>query len=148
MKRVVLACLLLLPLSSIAAEYPCVFLDIRLKNQMKTACHLVNFNLISGAIPMSKKINNLPLTIDPGQMTPPFTISELGWDETADLSLTYDCGENKKITIESQKGLCRRSAVVNGIALSTSSMTATAETMDGLYWEGRSGSITWTFSEI
>lgn len=147
MKELILALLFLHPLPVIAGLYPCVFLDIQIKNQMQTACHLDKLKLRSGAIP-DKMINDLPVVIEPGQMTDPFRISELGLDEIANLSLTYDCGENKKIMIESKKGLCRRNAVVTGISIAPNNVDVSYEASNGLYFEGKQGSITWTFKEI
>lgn len=146
MRKLLLALLFAQPLSAMATIYPCVFLDIRIKNQLQSTCQLAALELISGSI-LYKNINRLPISIAPGQLTAPFTISELNWDENADLSLTYDCGENKRITIESEKGLCRRNAVVQGTVLLSQNMNATYDATNGLYWGNQPATITWTLTE-
>jgi hypothetical protein len=93
-------------------------------------------------------INDIPLVIPVGEVSDPFTVTENSINNNLDLYLAYQCGENKTIKLNMEKGLCRRNAVLNAVVVSAHNLDATCDAENGLYWDNKPASITWTLSDV
>ena len=138
--------LCLLPALGFAGEFPCVHLKLKVKNQTQSVCHLIGIKADAGQV-FGTNINDLPILIPVGQISDSFTLSENGF-EGVDFSFTFECGENKTITINAKKGLCRRNAIVEGAIYATNGLNATFEESNGLYWGNQPGNIVWTLTDM
>ncbi len=146
MKKLLALLLYLYPVLGLAGDYPCIYLTIRIKNEAQSACHLVGFKMVSGYV-QGANLNDIPLVIPVGQTSASFMVAE-AFSDKLDLDLTYECGENKTVKFDMQKGLCRYNAVVTGSVLSTTNLDAKFEASNGLYWDNKPASIVWTLSDI
>lgn len=126
-----------------SADYPCVHFMIRIQNNTQSSCILTKIKLLAGHV---TNVNDLPLEIPAGQSADPFDVSEWG-SQGSDIVLTYRCGDGQYAKFESQKDLCRRNALVSGSVVSTVKMDATYTVADGLYWDNKPGTISWTLSD-
>ena len=131
----------------VAGDYPCVHLHVKIKNETQSACHLVGFKMTSGNV-LSENLNDIPLVIPVGQISESFVVSE-GYFDPLDLTLAYECGENKTVKFDMQKGLCRHNAVVTGSVLSaTNNLDVQFEALNGLYRANKPARIVWTLRDI
>lgn len=73
-------------------------LSIIIKNQTQDTCHLEQQNIQEYNTIQTK--NNIPATIEAGQESQPYIVYTLRRDGP-NISLTYNCGENKFVTISS-----------------------------------------------
>lgn len=121
--------------------YPCVYFNITIKNNTANDCQLIQKFVRFGAI-SSATIE--PTKIAAGQESQSFEMSENGFNGP-DIVLTYQCGNNQIITIESQKNLCMNNGDITGSILSLSNIDATYTKVTGSYWKNKKGSIYWTF---
>jgi len=144
MKKLFLSLLSLCPLLAWAGDYPCIYLNMRIKNQTQSTCHLIGLELLSGIV---RTINDIPLVISEGEISNRFVVTESTFNPL-DLVLTYECGANKIVRFESQKGLCRQHATVDGTVLVSTNLDAKFEASNGLYWDNKPGTITWTLTDI
>lgn len=127
-----------------SGDYPCVHFMIRIQNNTQSSCFLTKIKLLAGHV---TNVNDLPLEIPAGQSTDPFDVSEWG-TQMSDIVLTYRCGDGQFVKFESQKDLCRRNAQVVGSVISALKMDATYTGTDGLYWDNKPGTISWTLSDL
>lgn len=135
------------PMLGMAADYPCIHLKIKIKNQTQSVCHLTEIKMNFAQILMNN-INDIPLVIPVGEVSDPFTVTEGSFNNNLDLYLAYQCGENKTIKLSMEKGLCRKNPVLNAAVVSANNLDATFDAANGLYWDNKPASIVWTLSDV
>ncbi len=123
-----------------SGEYPCVFFNITIKNNTANDCQLIQNFVKHGTIVSTTQAL---IKIASGQESQPFEMSEYGFNGP-DIVLTYQCGNNQMITIESQKNICMNNNAITGSILSRSNIDATYTKINGDYWKNKKGSIYWT----
>lgn len=129
---------LALSLSAHARYDSCAYLSIVMTNNGPETCYLTNANIKYGRLSRSSSI---PTEIPPGASTPPFEMRQTFF--SPDLALTYQCGQEQQITVESTQNYCLfSSGRIHGYAYNSYRMGAEYTKDEGSVW-GRHGEITW-----
>ncbi|MCR9192383.1 MAG: hypothetical protein NXI01_06945 [Gammaproteobacteria bacterium] len=125
----------------------CINLEIAVKNNTPYDCYLTQINLKHGYFLSLETAlqTKLSLKIAPGATSSPLTFAE-EYAHGPDVHLSYECGPERTITIESKQRLCRGKEGVYGQIITATAMDATYTTIVASYWSGTSGKISWILS--
>ncbi|MCR9191546.1 MAG: hypothetical protein NXI01_02680 [Gammaproteobacteria bacterium] len=134
---------ILLCTSTVYAE--CAHMKITIDNNTPETCLLVENHLKHGKINFYSAI---PRTILSGAESFPILLEESlsPINPGIELSLTYQCGEGRQISILSQKSGCYSGNSTQAQITATSKMNATYDITSGNFWSPNQvgGSIYWT----
>lgn len=118
----------------------CGFLSLAISNNNPSACTLVRKELRHGNMSSGTLVPGL---IPAGGTSYPFEIAQTFFGP--DLILTYQCGEDREVTFESQQNMCLFVAGnITGMVHSAYNMSAAFASENGSYWWSSHGFISWT----
>ncbi len=150
MKKV-LSIALLLGSSVVHAENKtCLLLDVTIQNNTPYTCQLVSATINSG---MTSDLKHLPLLIQPGTESSPFSMSEIPGETTIlsgqgpNVTLSYTCGEGQSITIQSsQTPFISYIKKTTGKIIASKEMDANLSTTEANCLSREPGKIHWIFN--
>lgn len=120
----------------------CGQLHVLISNHASDACTLVAQTLIHGQLESGSSI---PTYIPAKTDAKSFSLAQMGYGP--DLLLTYQCGEGKKITFESQQDSCYyKAGDVKGTLLDATNMDGFNQIQTGDF-SGKAGIISWIFED-
>ena len=121
------------------ADYDnCAYLSVVIANNGNEPCYLTESYLKHGSLGYYDPV---PEVIYPNTYSQPFEVRQSIFGP--DISLTYQCGQGRQITIESQQNFCLfMGGTITGMAYNNYYMGADYTKSEGSYW-GRHGEITW-----
>jgi hypothetical protein len=142
MKHAITSGMLLCTLAASSAfAFDCNYLQIAFVNTLPTACHLVKQELKHGYF-------------DYFTYAPPYIEANSSFNSIIlrqsfhgpELELTYECGDNKTITLLNHQDYCFMSpGQVSAQVLQAENMSAKANTTTGSFWGSQPGTIVWGF---
>ena len=137
-----LCALALLGLSAQGFSENCGQLHILISNHTSNDCTLVAQTVIHGSLESGISI---PTHIDAKTDAKAFIMSQMGYGP--DILLTYQCGEGKKITFESQQDACYyKAGEIKATLLDASNMDGFSQVQSGDL-SGKAGIVSWIFED-
>lgn len=120
----------------------CGQFHILISNHTSDTCTLVAQTVIHGQLESGVSI---PTVIEAKTDAKAFVMSQLGYGP--DLLLTYQCGEGKKITFESQQDACYyKAGEIKATLLDASNMDGFSQVQTGDL-SGKAGIVSWIFED-
>jgi hypothetical protein len=144
---VMLGALLCCGQTAFAGDAPvneCTKLSILLVNTTQNTCKLLHQNLIHGFI---VNMSHVPGFIPAGTTAPELDL-EQGYFGGPEIELTYQCGDNKKITLHSKQNFCFMAAGgVVGHVGDRQNMDAEYSAKEGSWFWGQHGTLSWALTD-
>lgn len=131
--------------TAFADDYPpneCGTLSILIVNTTQSTCKLLHQNLIHGYI---INASHIPTFIPAGTTAPALDLVQgFGGPE---IEMTYQCGDNKKISLYSKQNFCFLAAgSVIGRILDKQNMDAEYSAREGSYFWSQHGTLSWALT--
>lgn len=120
----------------------CQTLKISIKNDTPSNCFLIQKVIKSGTITKRQ-----PYKIKSGATTMQFEVDETK-RQAISVLLTYECGDDKTITLLSSKEACgfNNRGKVQGVLVKSSNLSAVSSISDTSYYSSKPSNILWTIS--
>lgn len=117
----------------------CAYLSVMISNNTEHNCELTAKNVVHGNMSSSSQV---PELIPAHSSSHPFSLRQTTYGP--DIVVTYQCGDETRVTFESQQNVCYFSAgTITGTVYSHLGMNASYTKEEGSAWWGRHGSISW-----
>jgi hypothetical protein len=128
--------------SALNHDYPCLHLQISIKNNTPNTCYLLTEELTNDSLLSPKQ--DLSFKILPNAQSPFIDISPYLFTEGASIELVYECGEGYYIRLNSQKNECGNDNKVMTSVLYAANLSATAENTPANYWSNQPAKVIWS----
>lgn len=125
--------------TNMSDDNDCAYLSVMISNNTDQNCELTAKNVVHGNMSSGSQV---PELLPPHSSSHPFNLRQTVYGP--DIVLTYQCGVDARITVESQQNVCYFSAgTITGNVYSHLGMNASYTKEEGSAWWGRHGSISW-----
>lgn len=144
MKKYIVFFLFILSSAGFASriDYPCLHLEIVIKNKTSNTCYLMSHSEKNVYIYSDKR--DLAFKILPGEESSILDISSGSPYVSPSIELQYECGEGRTIALHSEKNLCGNDNTTTAFLTSAANLNAKHETTIANYWSNQPARVRWT----